>query len=96
LFAIGTQWHYNAHQDPAFPFIWRDGIPLGGTHLDEDTWASYGLNPDHLSQEFAESPNAFWLEGTDHTNNKGRGIAEDFWVQEFLLASLLESMTDTF
>ena len=35
-------------------------------------------NPDYLRQDYAEpsNPVGLWPNGTDHTNNKGHGIAE--------------------
>jgi len=84
---ISTQWQYTVRQQFAlFPF--GDYVPLQGTELDPGSWAF------PLRQDYAERPG--WPRSTDHTNSKGRGIAEDkaqegTSVQASVIASLVDA-----
>ncbi|WP_428936971.1 hypothetical protein [Fontivita pretiosa] len=97
--SIGTWWHYNAYQQ--WTLLFRDGVPLGGTELDEDEWFELGRDRDFVRQNYAE-PAGGWPLGTDHTSRvdrrgriRGRGIAEDVAVQSLLTTSLTQAYIDT-
>ncbi len=84
-FGIGTEFHYNAYQLIGFgPF--GDGRPISGTELDPELWPHHSSR---LRQEYAELPG--WPRPTDHTNVRGRGIAEDDDVQAHLQTSLADA-----
>ena len=97
--ATGTLWHYSAYQHWTIP-PFRDWVTVSGTDLDPDIWAlDWGRNPAFFRQDYAEpsSPLGLWPNGTDHTNNAGRGIAENQAVEDRLYDSLaIDALTNTF
>jgi hypothetical protein len=101
--SIGSWWHFNAYQ--SWTLIFRDGVPLGGTELNETEWTGSGRDDDYLEQIKAEpdSPLELWPNGTDHTTRidrrgriRGRGIAEDANVQAGVISYLWQAFFDTY
>jgi hypothetical protein len=89
---ISTLWHYNAYQLFALP-PFGDGIVVAGTELNADAW---GLDPNHLRQDYCDIGDPRWPNGLDHTQRKLRGIAENVTVQDLVFASVLQAINDTY